>query len=301
MLFERKYTQFLKQEETWKENSGKIFEKLSSHCSPTMKTKLRGMQGWTEIEDMQDGIKMVKLLHRVYFDTDGSKQSVREMVLADKKLYLCYQKKDWSLDDYTREFVARQEVCEEIGSTPGKCLESARLAVIADGENYDTLAGSEDADDMAATKRYIKVGQQRYLAALHFEGLNNVFFSELKQEVHNGWIVHGTDTTPKTIEQTLQMCDNYRQKGRQYSMPIKSEDGVACVQQGNVSGPLLNRGGKPIKCFHCGENHHLADCPQIDAAKKKEIVDAKKKHWEDRNHKEGIEEAKKTTPGQAHM
>ena len=84
-------------------------------------------------------------------------------------------------------------------------------------------------------------------------------------------------------------------------MPVKSEDGVACVQQGNVSRPLLNRGGKPIKCFHCGENHHLADCPQIDAAKKKEIMDAKKKHWEDRNHKECLEKAKKTTPGQAHM
>jgi hypothetical protein len=141
MLFERKFNQFMKQQDTWKENAGKIFEKLSSHCSPTMKTKLRGMQGWSEIEDNQDGIKMIKLLHRVYFDTDGSKQSVREMVLADKKLYICYQKKDWSLDDYTREFVARQEVCEEIGSTPGKCLESARLAAIADGENYDTLAG----------------------------------------------------------------------------------------------------------------------------------------------------------------
>ena len=186
-----------------------------------MKTKLCEMEGWIDIEETQDGIHMIKFLHRVYFDTDGSKQSMREMVLADKKLYLCYQKKDWSLDDYTREFIAREEVCEEIGSTPGKCLESARLASIADGENYDTLAGSDDADDIAATKRYIKVGQQRYLVALHFEGLNNVFYSELKQEVHNGWIVHGTDTTPKTIEQTLQMCDKYRQKGGSTRCPSR--------------------------------------------------------------------------------
>ena len=92
-------------------------------------------------------------------------------------------------------------------------MESAKLAASADGEVYETLAGSDNADDIAKVTRYIKQGQQRYLAALHFEGLNNVFYSELKQEVHNGWIVHGTDTTPKTIEQTLLMCDKYHQKG----------------------------------------------------------------------------------------
>ena len=255
------------------------------------------MEGWTEVEDAQDGIKMIKLLHRVYFDTDGSKQSMREMVLTDKKLYLCFQKKEWSLDEYTREFLARREVCEEIGSTPGKCLESAQLTAIAEGKNYNTLRGSNNEDDMAAIQGYIKTGQQQYLAALHFEGLNNMQYSELKQEVHNGWIVHGIDTTPKTIEQTLQMCDKFRQKGRQYNMPIKSEDGVACLQQGRVSGPILSKGGKPIKCFHCGENHRLENCPQIGDEKKKEIMDAKKKHWEENRHREATEKAKKTTPG----
>ena len=83
------------------------------------------MEGWTKIEDKHDGITLIKFLHWVYFDTDGSKQSMREIVLADKKLYLCFHKKEWSLDEYTREFLARKEVCEEIGSTPGKCLESA--------------------------------------------------------------------------------------------------------------------------------------------------------------------------------
>ena len=125
MLFERKYQQFLKKQETWEENSGKIFKKLSSHCSPTMKTKLCGMEGWAEVEDTQGGIKMIKLLHRVYFDTDGSRQSMREMVLDNKKMYLYFQKKEWTLDKYTRDFLARDEVCEEIRSTPGKCLESA--------------------------------------------------------------------------------------------------------------------------------------------------------------------------------
>ena len=128
---------------------------------------------------------MVKLLHRVYFDTDGSRQSMREMVLADKKLYLCFQKKEWSLDEYTREFQARHEVCEEIGSSPGECLESARLVASANGVDYNELARSDTPEDVEARKGYIKAWQKQYLVALHFEGLNNVYYADLKQEVHN--------------------------------------------------------------------------------------------------------------------
>ena len=40
---------------------------------------------------------------------------MREIVTTDKQLYLCFQKKDWSLGEYTRDFKARKEVCEEIG------------------------------------------------------------------------------------------------------------------------------------------------------------------------------------------
>jgi hypothetical protein len=120
-----------------------------------MKTKLRRMEGWTDIEESQDGIKMVKLLHRVYFDTDGSKQSMREMVLADKKLYLCFQKKEWTLDEYTREFQARHKVCEEIGSSPGECLKTVQLAASAEGVDYDELARSDAPEDVETRKGYI--------------------------------------------------------------------------------------------------------------------------------------------------
>ena len=91
----------------------------------------------------------------------------------------------------------------------------------------------------------------------------------LKQEVHNVSIAHGIDTTPKPIKQTLQICNKYKQKGMQYSMTVKSKEGVTCVQQGSVSTPIVGKGGKSIKCFHCGENHRLDDCPQINDAKKK--------------------------------
>ena len=112
---------------------------------------------------------------------------MREMVLADKKLFLYIQKREWSLDKYTREFLVREEVCEEIRSTPGKCLESARLAASADDRDYGELAGSANPGDIAAREAYIKSGQQQYLAVLYFKDLNNTQYADLEQEVHNGW------------------------------------------------------------------------------------------------------------------
>ena len=61
------------------------------------------MEGCAEIEDQQDGICMIKFLHRVYFNTNGFKQSMIEMVLANKKIYLYFQKEEWSLDNNTPE------------------------------------------------------------------------------------------------------------------------------------------------------------------------------------------------------
>ena len=69
-----------------------------------MKQKLRGIPEWEAINKDQDGISLIKLLHKVYFDTDGPKQFIWEIMTAYKKIFLCFQKKEWSLDEYTREF-----------------------------------------------------------------------------------------------------------------------------------------------------------------------------------------------------
>ena len=75
-----------------------------------------------------------------------------------------------------------------------------------------------------------------------------MFYHDLKQEVHNGGIVHSTDTTHKSIKQTLQMYGKYQRKGKVYHSPIKSEEGVACVQQGEVNTVpvILTKGGKKL-------------------------------------------------------
>jgi hypothetical protein len=119
-------------------------------------------------------------------------------------------------------------------------------------------------------KGFIKTGQQQYLAVLYFEGLNNVHFLELKQEVHIGCIMYRIDTTSKITEQTLQMYHKFRHKGLWYIVLVNNKVGATCLQQG-ISEPIMGKGGKLLKCFQCGKNHRLGDCPDIDASKKRKL------------------------------
>jgi hypothetical protein len=103
-------------------------------------------------------------------DTDGFKQSIQEIVTVHKKFYLCFQKKDWALDEYTRKFTARQEVCKQLGFSPRQSLYTARMAASEDGEDYNALSEGND-DEHTKAQKYIKKGMEYYMTALYFEGL----------------------------------------------------------------------------------------------------------------------------------
>ena len=52
-----------------------------------MRSKLEGMDTWDKIEEDQDGLALVKMLHDTTFHKDGSNQSMVELVEEDKSIY----------------------------------------------------------------------------------------------------------------------------------------------------------------------------------------------------------------------
>ncbi len=93
-----------------------------------MKIKLESTADFQRIEDEQDGMGFLKLLHSIYFQHDGAKQNIMEQVKTEKKLFLVYQAKNESLDSYTRNFKALLETAKESKVAPGRNDETAKLA-----------------------------------------------------------------------------------------------------------------------------------------------------------------------------
>ena len=69
-------------------------------------------------------------------------------------------------------------------SGPGWYKVTAKIAYKADRKDltgWEALKNSLDDDDKAAVKKYGEEGKKRFIAALHFDGLNNVTYSDVKR------------------------------------------------------------------------------------------------------------------------
>ncbi len=74
------------------------------HTSLAKETKLESMPEYEGIVSLQDGLRLIKLLKKIYFEQDGSKQRLEDIIDADKRLMLCWQQPGMTIDEYTREF-----------------------------------------------------------------------------------------------------------------------------------------------------------------------------------------------------
>ncbi len=46
---------------------------------------------------------------------------------------------------------------------------------------------SADPGNKAKVENFRKEGQEQFIAALHFDGLNNVTYTNIKSDIHKGW------------------------------------------------------------------------------------------------------------------
>ncbi len=96
--FNYKHAKYLREADEWEENNSKLYSCFMEHCSPSMETKLQSMDGFEAVEIDQDGLEFIKLLQKAYFEQDGTKQAILEIIETDKRLMLCWQKPGMSIN-----------------------------------------------------------------------------------------------------------------------------------------------------------------------------------------------------------
>ncbi len=58
------------------------------------------------MEEDQGDLELIKLLRKAYFERDGTKQAILEIVDANRRLMLCWQKPGMTINLYMRKFIA---------------------------------------------------------------------------------------------------------------------------------------------------------------------------------------------------
>ncbi len=144
-----------------------------------METKLQSMDGYKAVEEDQDGLELIKLLQKAYFEQESTKQTILKIVEADKRLMICWQRPGMSINSYTRIFKMCIEVCEAVGRGIGASGPSTKLACETAGLDYNALKISLNGKMILKLKKNEKSGRSLYFASLHFEGFNKCRYSAL--------------------------------------------------------------------------------------------------------------------------
>ena len=109
------------------------------HTLLAMETKLESMSTYETIISSQGGLGRIEILKNIYFEQDGSKQQLAETVDADKQLMLCWQRPEMTIDECTREFKARVQMCEELDSDIGHNIELQKAVCVEQSLTYATV------------------------------------------------------------------------------------------------------------------------------------------------------------------
>ncbi len=84
-----KWGKYLKETNQWEKNNCKLYVRFILYCLPSMETKLESMARFEAVVNNLDGLELIKLLQKAYFEQDGTKQAMLEIVKSDKQLILC--------------------------------------------------------------------------------------------------------------------------------------------------------------------------------------------------------------------
>ena len=109
----------IKRVAAWKENNGKAFQIVASHCPSEVMAELRNQPDWTEIEDSNDVIGLLLLVRDLSQNKTSDKQGTIALVENDLTMYTTAQTILQTIEEYLAEFQANREAIIAHGGNPG--------------------------------------------------------------------------------------------------------------------------------------------------------------------------------------
>ena len=270
----------------------RTFALLLNQCDTTVLRRLKGEDGWEQVEQDRNPVVLVQRLRRVCCGFDTHKQPIYALVQAIKMLCTHMQKGGESNEKYKERLEALFNIIEQFGGslTAHPVLIERRAQELAGEGNLI------DADDRAEAAIQIEAEVK---AAFLLSGANDRKYGALKVHLENTYSL-GDDRYPRDVEQALGQLNNFRaptqprhnQPRNDPTGPGNEEDGLQCLQQGEsertegddtkdgaVMAQSKERSTAPKEnskgesgCFHCGKTDHwIMDCPELSEAKKGQL------------------------------
>ena len=232
------YKKNIEQVEVYQNFLAGLFNLLLGQCTEIMKDKLRARLEYEEINQTQNGIRLLALIKQLTFTYDDNRRYEVEARDEFKANYYGLKKdRHQTVADFYQVFKAHVKACTEVGVTLYD--ESTLLEItMANGREEPNDQDKDAAQDRVAAMRFIRAcGNTDYEAHL-----KNKFLD-------------GENAFPITLADARAIMEQRVERNAR-AMPNDSGTGIAFMTEGrDASGKRL--------CFRCGSpDHMVAECPQ---------------------------------------
>lgn len=246
--WKEEYKRISNRKEKYMENESNAWALIYDQCSPELKNKLEGTEGYMDSKGTNDIISLITMIKSYCCQFDTLNDEYISIVGAIKNLLYFFQKSNQSNADYYEDFMAMAEVIEEYGGMG--CLTYFPNMI---KKELGTKGTDMDKATIVDMKKAKKVVRDKFLAALMLSGANREKYGELKRNMAENYVT-GTSEYPNSPEVVLRILNAYTppsgwNRRQKQEAPIA---GAMFVQSGN------DEWKKNITCHKCGEKGHFA-------------------------------------------
>ena len=240
-IWSKKYDLYLKKEERYEDQKGKVFTIIMGQCNKPMKNRVEGASDYDDAEKKRDVLVLLRLIKDIAFDSDEKKYPPMQAAQAWRNLMKVWQQEDEDLVDYYKRFKSMVEM-----------VERAYGAISPEAIAERTLGYARNKSGT------IKEVRGKFLTHIFMDGANKKAFRFLMRDLHNNYAL-GNDNYPDTVEDALQVLTLYGERSNKIEKKKGKND-----DDKSTDASFAQQDGKTVVCWRCGKEGHVKkNCPEL--------------------------------------
>jgi hypothetical protein len=248
---------FAKVEEYERERT-KLFRLIMGQCSPTMRDKLESMKEFPELEEKDNFIGLLELIHKLVYGTDNGQYEYWKMQASMAKLTGMKQEPREPTISFAERFLTQVEATESLWGplvpTIGRVNHTP----------FEAVEGEDDASKMQRMEQWMKdvegrmttmaleneKAREKFLACLFLACTDRERYKDVINDLANDFGL-GNINYPEDVTGMLNLLTNRR--GIKTARAKQMED----IQDGVLTSFQQNH--PKMRCNYCGKRGHMSD------------------------------------------
>jgi len=189
----------------YNDNESNAWALIYDQCSPKLKNKLEGTNGYDNAKSSNDIIKLFMMIRGYCCQFDTLNDEYMLIVKSLKNLFYFFQKTEQTNSEFHEDFMALVQVIKEYGGTGSLTYFPNMIKKELLSKNI-TDPSQAWVDELKEAKSTVR---EKFLAALMLNGANAFKYSELKCSMAENHVT-GTSEYPESPEVVLSILNAYQ-------------------------------------------------------------------------------------------